>query len=90
MENECNGCKYENSTDIEIHLEKCTHCKRAYHQEEDREIHKDLYIKDFCEWRLVHDECFIQNPHTKRMFSNETSMQNVYCNTCGKKIKKVN
>ena len=45
MENECKGCKYENSTDIQIHLEKCTHCKRAYHQEEDREIHKDLYEK---------------------------------------------
>lgn len=43
MENECKGCKYENSTDIQIHLEKCTHCKRAYKHEEDREIHKDLY-----------------------------------------------
>ena len=32
---------------------------------------------------------FIQNPHTKRLYSNEPSMQNIYCNTCGKKIKEV-
>jgi hypothetical protein len=25
--NDCNGCKYENSTDIEVHLEFCTNCK---------------------------------------------------------------
>lgn len=41
--NECSGCKYENSTNIKEHLENCTHCKRAYHSKEDREIHKDLY-----------------------------------------------
>ena len=40
-----------------------------------------------CEWKLLHEKCFIQNPHTKRMFSNEESMRNVYCNTCGKPIK---
>ena len=42
---------------------------------------------DVCEWRSVIDGEFIQNTHTKRLYSNEPSMQNVYCNTCGKKIK---
>ena len=42
---------------------------------------------DVCEWKSVRDGEFIQNPHTKRLFSNEPSMKNVYCNTCGKKIK---
>lgn len=42
-EYECKGCKYENSTDIVVHLDKCTHCKRGYYNEEDREIHADLY-----------------------------------------------
>lgn len=28
--NDCKGCKYENRTDIEICLEFCTDCKRAY------------------------------------------------------------
>ena len=41
---------------------------------------------DCCEWKVLHEKCFIQNPHTKRLFSNEESMQNVYCNTCGKPI----
>ena len=45
---------------------------------------------DFCEWKSASDGEFIQNPHTKRLYSNEPSMQNVYCNTCGKKIKVVN
>ena len=44
---------------------------------------------DVCEWKSASDGEFIQNPHTKRLYSNETSMQNVYCNTCGKKIKVV-
>ena len=44
---------------------------------------------DVCEWKLANDGEFIQNPHTRRTFSNEPSMQNVYCNTCGKKIKVV-
>lgn len=44
---------------------------------------------DVCEWKSASDGEFIQNPHTKRMYSNEQSMQNVYCNTCGKKIKVV-
>ena len=42
---------------------------------------------DVCEWKSASDGEFIQNPHTKRLFSNEPSMKNVYCNTCGKKIK---
>lgn len=42
---------------------------------------------DVCKWKSVSDGEFIQNPHTKRLYSNEASMKNVYCNTCGKKIK---
>lgn len=42
-----------------------------------------------CEWESVSDGEFIKNPHTKRLYSNEPSMQNVYCNTCGNKIKVV-
>ena len=41
--NDCNGCRYENSTDIKVHLEFCTNCKRAYSNEEDREFHEDKY-----------------------------------------------
>ena len=44
---------------------------------------------DVCEWEYANNGEFIQNPHTKRLYSNEPSMQNVYCNTCGKKIKVV-
>ena len=44
---------------------------------------------DVCECKSASDGEFIQNPHTKRLYSNEPSMQNVYCNTCGKKIKVV-
>ena len=39
-----------------------------------------------CEWKLEKN-MFIQNPHTGRKFSNEPSMKNIYCNTCGRKIK---
>ena len=42
---------------------------------------------DVCEWESASDGEFIKNPHTNRLYSNEPSMQNVYCNTCGKKIK---
>ena len=59
-------------------------------------IHKAIEIvkqggvsDDVCEWKSASDGEFIQNPHTKRLYSNEPSMQNVYCNTCGKKIKVV-
>lgn len=44
---------------------------------------------DACEWKSASDGEFIQNPHTKRIYSNEPSIKNVYCNTCGKKIKVV-
>lgn len=40
-----------------------------------------------CEWKQR--DMFIRNPHTGRIFSNEPSMKNCYCNTCGKKIKVV-
>lgn len=43
--NECQGCKYEKSTDIKISLEFCTHCKRAYQAEEDRDMHEDKYVR---------------------------------------------
>lgn len=59
-------------------------------------VHKAIEIvkqsgvsNDVCEWESVSDGEFIQNPHTKRLYSNEPSMKNVYCNTCGKKIKVV-
>ena len=42
---------------------------------------------DVCEWESASEGEFIQNPHTKRLYSNEVSMKNVYCNTCGKKIR---
>ena len=44
---------------------------------------------DVCEWKFESDGEFIQNPHTKRLYSNEPSMKNFYCNTCSKKIKAV-
>ena len=34
---------------------------------------------DVCEWQSVSNGEFIQNPHTKRLYSNEPSMRNVYC-----------
>ena len=48
-----------------------------------------IVADDVCEWKSASDGEFIKNPHTKRLFSNEPSMKNVYCNTCGKKIKVV-
>ena len=51
------------------------------------EIVKGGVSDDVCEWKSASDGEFIQNPHTKRLYSNEPSMQNVYCNNCGKKIK---
>jgi hypothetical protein len=41
--NDCKGCKYENSTDMEIFLEFCVECKRVYSDEEDREFCEDRY-----------------------------------------------
>lgn len=60
------------------------------HLEDAIEIVKQGCVSDdVCKWESVSDGKFIQNPHTKRLYSNEPSMQNVYCNTCGKKIKVV-
>ena len=53
------------------------------------EIVKQGVYYDVCEWKSASDGEFIQNPHTKRLYSNEPSMKNIYCNTCGKKIKVV-
>ena len=50
-------------------------------------VKQGVVSDDVCEWKSASDGEFILNPHTKRLFSNEPSMQNVYCNTCGKKIK---
>ena len=46
---------------------------------------------DVCKWKEVvgFDYMYIRNPHTNRLYSNESSMKNIYCNTCGKKIKVV-
>lgn len=42
---DCSCCKYENSTDIKIHMEFCLHCKRGYFAEEERDLHEDLFVK---------------------------------------------
>ena len=60
---------------------------KAYNSELLRIVKQGDVSDDVCEWKLVSDGEFIQNPHTKRLYSNEHSMKNVYCNTCGKKIK---
>lgn len=52
-------------------------------------VKQDDVSDDVCEWESVSDGEFIQNPHTRRLYSNEPSMKNTYCNTCGKKIKVV-
>ena len=44
----CSGCKYEKSLGIKTLLAFCTHCKRAYSHEEDREIHEDRYEEDIA------------------------------------------
>lgn len=43
MDDECLGCKYNDSTDITIQLQFCSHCKRCYSTEFERDIHEDLY-----------------------------------------------
>ena len=74
------GCtnKYENRT-LETDKHIIENWNHVVHQND-----------DVCEWKSASDGEFIQIPHTKRLYSNEPSMQNVYCNTCGKKIKVVN
>lgn len=51
-------------------------------------VKQGVISDDVCEWKGKEKE-FIQNPHTKRLYSNEPSMKNIFCNTCGKKIKVV-
>lgn len=60
---------------------------KAYNSELLRIIKQGYVSDDVCEWESVSDGEFIQNPHTKRLYSNEPSMKNVYCNTCRKKIR---
>ena len=48
-------------------------------------VSKEIVSDDVCEWKSTSDGEFIQNPHTKRLYSKESSMKNAYCNTCGKK-----
>lgn len=60
---------------------------KAYNSELLRIVKHVGVSYDVCEWKLVSDVEFIKNPHTKRLYSNEPSMKNVYCNTCGKKIR---
>ena len=63
---------------MEIFMDKDTIVLRKYEENK---------ADDVCEWKSESDGEFIRNPHTMRTFSNEPSMKNVYCNTCGKKIK---
>ena len=65
---------------MEIFMDKDTIVLRKYEENK---------ADDVCEWHCASDGEFIQNPHTKRLYSNEPSMKNIYCNTCGKKIKVV-
>ena len=46
---------------------------------------------DVCEWKEIigFDDVYIKNPHTNVLYINETKRKNIYCNTCGKKIKVV-
>ena len=74
------GTKYTDGEPMEIFMDKDDIIIRKFEENKD----------DVCEWKSASDGEFIQNPHTKRLYSNEPSMQNVYCNTCGKKIKVVN
>ena len=63
---------------MEIFMDKDTIVLRKYEENK---------ADDVCEWKSESDGEFIRNPHPRRTFSNEPSMENVYCNTCGKKIK---
>ena len=42
---------------------------------------------DCCEWKGYGGEVVIVSPHTGVMFDNFPRIKNVYCNTCGKRIK---
>ena len=62
---------------------------KAYNSELLRIVKQCGVSDDVCEWKHISGGEFIKNPHTNRFYSNEPSMKNVYCNTCGKKIKVV-
>ena len=46
---------------------------------------------DVCKWKEIigFDDMYIKNPHTNVLYINDTKRKNIYCNTCGKKIKVV-
>ena len=74
------GTKYTDGEPMEIFMDKDDIILRKYEENKS---------DDVCEWESVSDGEFIQNPHTKRLYSNEPGTKNVYCNICGKKIKVV-
>lgn len=85
--------KEEFATDTNIGSKHdCSECsRRKWYQKGYADAEKKFAEgskNDFCEWEEKKN-MFIQNPHTGRKFSNEPSMKNIYCNTCGKKIKVV-
>ena len=72
------GTKCTDGEAMEIFMDGDNVILRKYEENKD---------DDVCEWKSESDGEFIRNPHTRRTFSNEPSMKNVYCNTCAKKIK---
>lgn len=80
---DCNVCLYTDKCSAETDQSNNIKWDKAI------EIVKQGGVSDVCEWKSASNGEFILNPHTKRLFSNEPSMKNVYCNTCGKKIKVV-
>ena len=83
---ECNRCESCSLLEVCAGSKYCGKC----HEKIIEIVKQGGVSDDVCEWKSASDGEFIQNPHTKRLYSNEPSMQNVYCNTCGKKIKVVN
>ena len=83
---ECNRCESCSLLEVCAGSKYCGKC----HEKIIEIVKQGSVSDDVCEWKSASDGEFIQNPHTKRLYSNEPSMQNVYCNTCGKKIKVVN
>lgn len=73
-------------TDYEVDIEKPDWCPLRTVPEKD-ETEKD----DVCKWKEIigFDDVYIKNPHTNVHYINEPRRKNIYCNTCGKKIKVV-
>lgn len=89
IEEHLNHCK-QMAEQSRYFSEEIGYCSRADAYEIALELINEAEAKweaECCEWKLYGKKEFIENPHTKRMFSNEPSMKNVYCNTCGKPIK---